>query len=61
MSDDGFTNVQSHEGRSTGVKLLVEFPPQEAERLTRLADEAGLSLGDYVRRLVSEAAAVRSR
>lgn len=61
MSDEELHNVQAHEGRPVGVKLLVEFSPDEAERLTQLADEASVTLTDYVRRLVNDAAATRAR
>lgn len=61
MSSSEFHNVQAHEGRPVGVEVMVEFPPDEAERLTRLAEEAGVTLAEYVRRLVGDAAVARSR
>ncbi len=61
MTAQKLANVETHEGRAVAVKVLVEFDPAEAKRLTQLAESAGLSLGDYVKRLVEEAAAARSR
>jgi hypothetical protein len=58
--DESLSNVEVHEGRPVGVKVLVEFDPEEAKRLTKLAEEAGLSLDDYLKRLV-DAAAARAR
>lgn len=58
--DESLTNVEVHEGRPVGVKVLVEFDPDEAKRLTELAEEAGLSLADYLKRLV-DAAVARAR
>ncbi len=61
MTAHKLTNVEAHEGRAVGIKVLVEFDPAEAKRLTELAESAGLSLSDYVKRLVEDAAAARSR
>lgn len=55
------TNIQVHEGRPVGVKVLVEFRGDEAKRLTELAEEAGLSLDAYLKGLVDEAATARTR
>ncbi len=41
--------------------MLVEFGPDETKRLTELAEEAGLSLNAYLRRLVDEAATAPAR
>jgi len=41
--------------------VLVEFGAEEAKRLTELAEEAGLSLDAYLKRLVDEAATARTR
>lgn len=60
MSDRGFTDVQTHDGHPAGIKIQVEFSPDEAKRLTGLAEEAGLPLADYLRSLVSDAASARS-
>jgi hypothetical protein len=57
LSEEGFRGVRAHEGRQVGMKLLVELPPDEARRLTQLADEKGTSLTGCVRRLVNDAAA----
>ena len=56
MSTSEPTNIQAHEGRPVGVKVLVEFEAEEAKRLTELAEQAGLSLDSYLKRLVEEAA-----
>ena len=61
MSESEPTNVQVHEGRPVGVKVLVEFDSEEAKRLTELAEEADLSLDAYLKRLVDDAAATRAR
>ncbi len=61
MSETKPTNTQTHEGRPVGVKVLIEFGPDEAKRLTELAEEAGLSLDAYLKRLVDEAATARTR
>ena len=61
MSKSDQPNVQVLEGRPVGIKVLVEFDPDEAMRLTRLAEEAGLSLDNYLKRLVGEAATTRAR
>ena len=61
MSKSDQPNVQVLEGRPVGIKVLVEFDPDEAMRLTRLAEEAGLSLDNYLKRLVGEAATTRVR
>ena len=61
MSESEPTDVQAHEGRPVGIKVLVEFDPEEAKRLTELAEEAGLSLDAYLKRLVDDAAATRAR
>lgn len=61
MTDKTPTNVKRHAGRRVGVKLLVELDPDEAERLTELAEEAGAPLDAYVKHLVEEAAAARAR
>jgi hypothetical protein len=60
MSKDEPTNIQVHEGRPVGVKVLVEFGVDEAKRLTELAEETGLSLDAYLKRLVDEAATART-
>jgi len=41
--------------------VLVEFEPEEARRLTQLAEEAGLSLASYLKRLAEDAATARTR
>ncbi len=61
MSKSKPSNIQAHEGRPVGVKVLVDFEPDEAKRLTELAEEAGLSLDAYLRRLVDEAVTARTR
>jgi hypothetical protein len=61
MSTSEPTNIQAHEGRPVGVKVLVEFEAEEAKRLTELAEQAGLSLDSYLKRLVEEAATARTR
>ena len=61
MSKSDQPNVQVLEDRPVGIKVLVEFDPDEAMRLTRLAEEAGLSLDNYLKRLVGEAATTRAR
>jgi hypothetical protein len=61
MSTSEPTNIQVHEGRPVGVKVLVEFGADEAKRLTELAEEAGLSLDAYLKHLASEAATARTR
>lgn len=61
MKESESTNIQAHKGRPVGVKVLVEFGPDEAKRLTALAEEAGVSLDAYLRRLVDEAASARAR
>jgi len=61
MSKSDQPNVQVLEGRPVGIKVLVEFDPDEAMRLTRLAEEAGLSLDNYLKRLVGVAATTRAR
>ena len=55
------TNIQAHEGRPVGVKVLVEFGADEAKQLTELAEEAGLPLDAYLKHLVNEAATARTR
>lgn len=52
--------IEAHEGRAVGVKVLVDFDPDEATRLTQLANEAGLPLTDYLKRLVADAATTRT-
>jgi hypothetical protein len=61
MTTDEFSNVEVHEGRPVGIKVLVEFAPEEARRLAERAEEAGLPLAQYVKQLVDEAAAARAR
>ena len=61
MSTREPTNIQAHEGRPVGVKVLVEFDVDEAKRLTELAEQAGLSLDAYLKHLVDEAATARAR
>ena len=38
--EEPLTNVEDHEGHPVGVKVLVEFEPEEARRLTQLAEDA---------------------
>ena len=59
--EEPLTNVEVHEGRPVGVKVLVEFEPEEARLLTQLAEEAGLSLASYLKRLAEDAATARTR
>jgi hypothetical protein len=59
--EEPLTNVEDHEGHPVGVKVLVEFEPEEARRLTQLAEEAGLSLASYLKRLAEDAATARTR
>ncbi len=61
MTEEKLTSVERHEGRPVGVKVLAEFDPAQAERLIELSEQAGLSLADYLKRLVEEAATARSR
>lgn len=61
MNQESLTNVEAHEGRPVGIKVLVEFEPEEARRLTALAEEAGLSLSSYLKRVAEDAAAARTR
>ena len=61
MTNSDPTNIQTHEGRPVGVKVLVEFEAGEAKRLTELAEQAGLSLDAYLKRLVDQAATARTR
>jgi hypothetical protein len=61
MTADERNNVESHEGRPVGIKVQVDFSPEEARRVTELAEQAGLPLTQYLRRLVDEAAAARAR
>jgi hypothetical protein len=61
MTVDRYTHVEAHEGNPVGIKVLVEFSPEEAQRLTELAEDAGLALARYLKRLVEEAATARAR
>jgi hypothetical protein len=61
MSQEPLTNVEVHEGHPVGVKVLVEFEPEEARRLAQLAEESGLSLASYLKRLAEDAAATGAR
>jgi hypothetical protein len=61
MSTDEYTNVEAHEGRPVGIKLELDFSPDEARRLTELAAAAGLPLTQYIKRLLEETAAARAR
>lgn len=61
MSESKPANIQAHSGRAVGVKVLVEFDPDEAKRLTELAEAAGVPLDTYVKRLVDDAAMPRVR
>lgn len=60
MNDRKPNNVHLHEGHPVGVKVLVEFDPDEAKRLTELAEAAGVPLDVYLKRLVDEAARARA-
>lgn len=59
--EDSPSEVEAHDGRPVGVKVLVEFQPEEARRLAELAEAAGLSLAAYLKRLAEDAAAARAR
>ncbi len=61
MTEEKLSNVERHQGRPVGVKVLAEFDPPEAKRLIELSEQAGLSLAGYLKRLVEEAAAARLR
>lgn len=61
MSANDYGEIEAHEGHPVGIKVLVDFSPEEAQRVTELAEQAGMSLPRYLRRLVEEAAAARAR
>ena len=45
MGTDEYTNVEAHEGRPVGIKLELDFSPDEARRLTELAANAFRTVG----------------
>ena len=61
MSHEEYTNIEAHDGRPVGIKVLVDFSAEEAARVTELAELAGIPLTQYLKRLVDEAAAARTR
>ncbi len=61
MSDDEYTNIQAHDGHPVGIRVLIDFSADEAARVTELAELAGIPLTQYLKRLVDEAAAARTR
>ncbi len=59
MTADRYDDIEAHEGHPVGIKVLIDFSPEEAKRVTELADLAGLTLTQYLKLLVEEAAAAR--
>ena len=60
MAASEFDNIEVHDGRPVGMKVLVEFSPEDARRVTELAELAGIPVAQYLKRLVDEAAAART-
>jgi hypothetical protein len=60
MSASEYKDIEAHDGHPVGIKVLVDFSPQEAQRVTELAEQAGIPLTQYLKRLVEEAAAARA-
>jgi predicted DNA binding CopG/RHH family protein len=61
MSTGDYANIEAHEGRPVGIKVELDFSPDEARRLTELAAAAGLPLTQYIKRVLEETAAARAR
>jgi hypothetical protein len=60
MAASEFDNIEVHDGRPVGMKVLVEFSPEDAQRVSELAELAGIPVAQYLKRLVDEAAAART-
>jgi len=61
MSAEEYTNIEAHDGRPVGLKVQLDFSPEEAKRVTELAAQAGLPLTQYLKRLAEGAATARAR
>jgi hypothetical protein len=61
MSANDYGEIEAHEGHPVGIKVQVDFSPEEAQRVAELAERAGMPLTQYLKWLVEEAAAARAR
>jgi len=57
MTANELDHIEGHDGRAVGIKVLVDFSPEEAERVSELAELAGIPVTQYLKRLVDDAAA----